>query len=188
MFAPGSIAVIGASADPTRIGGRPIAYSLKAGFSGPLYPINPERPQIQGLRSYPAIDAVPGPVDLAIIAVKADAVLENARACAARGVRCVVVFSAGFAESGAEGRAKQQLLSSIARGSGMRINGPNSLGLFNANIRAFPTFSVSVEHCMPSGGRVGIASQSGGYGGYVLKLAHDRGLDIGNLITTGNRK
>jgi len=186
MFAPSSIAVIGASSDPARIGGRPIAYMLRAGFPGALYPINPERSEVQGLRSYRSIDEVPGPVDLAVIAVKADAVLDSARTCAARGVRCLVVFSAGFAESGTEGREKQRLLTELGTQTGMRINGPNSLGLFNANTRAFPTFSVSVEHCMPRGGRVGIASQSGGYGGYVLKLADERGLDIGNLITTGN--
>lgn len=186
MFAPGSIAVIGASSDPTRIGGRPIAYLLKAGFAGPVYPINPERQEIQGLRCYRSIQEIPGPVDLAVIAVKAEAVLDSARACAAQGVRCLVVFSAGFAESSPEGSASQRQLAALGAETGMRINGPNSLGLFNANTRAFPTFSVSVEHCMPEGGRVGIASQSGGYGGYVLQLAHERGLDIGSLITTGN--
>ena len=186
LFAPRSIAIIGASSDPTRIGGRPIAYLKRAGFAGAIFPVNPERPSIQGLASYPAIDAVPGSVDLAIIAVRGEKVLESARACAAHGVKSLVVFSAGFAETGAAGRVQQEALASIGRQAGMRINGPNSLGLFNAHIRAFPTFSVSVEHCMPASGRIAIATQSGGYGGYVLKLAHDRGLQIGNLITTGN--
>lgn len=186
LFAPKSIAVIGASTDPTRIGGRPIAYLKRAGYVHNVYPVNPQRTEVQGLRSYPSIDAIAGSIDLAIVAVPGPAVLDTARACAQRGVKSLVVFSAGFAEAGAAGRAGQETLAAIGRAAGMRVLGPNSVGLFNANIRAFPTFSVSVEQFMPAGGRIAIASQSGGYAGYVLAIASDRGLDVGTLITTGN--
>jgi Acyl-CoA synthetase (NDP forming) len=186
LFAPQSIAVIGASSDPTRIGGRPIAYMKRAGYPHSIYPVNPQRTEIQGLRSYPSIDGIDAAIDLAIVAVPETAVLDTARACARHGVKSLVVFSAGFAEAGVDGRTGQQTLASIARAAGMRVLGPNSVGLFNANVRAFPTFSVSVEQFMPAGGRTAIASQSGGYAGYVLAIASDRGLDVGALITTGN--
>ena len=186
LFRPGSIAVIGASADPTRIGGRPLAYLKRAGFRGGVYPVNPARDSVQGFTSYASIGAVPHAIDTAIIAVRSEAVLDSARECAAHGVKSLIVFSAGFAEIGVEGAANQNELAKIGRLSGMRIIGPNSLGLFNADTRAFATFSATVEECMPSGGRVSIATQSGGYGGYVLMMAHARGLDIGNLVTTGN--
>lgn len=186
LFAPRSIAVIGASSDPTRIGGRPIAYSRRAGYDGRIFPVNPQRSEVQGLRSYASVDDLPGEIDLAIVAIPGTAVLDTARACANRGVKSLIVFSAGFAEVNAAGRVEQEKLASIGKAAGMRILGPNTLGMFNANLRAFPTFSVSVEQFMPAGGKIAIASQSGGYGGYVLMLAGDRDLDIGTLITTGN--
>lgn len=186
LFAPRSIAVIGASSDPTRIGGRPIAYSQRAGYAHKMYPVNPQRPEIQGLRSYASVDEIPGEIDLAIVAIPGTAVLNTARACADRGVKSLIVFSAGFAEIGAAGRVEQEKLAAIGKAAGMRILGPNTLGMFNANLRAFPTFSVAVERFMPPGGKIAIASQSGGYGGYVLMLAGDRDLDVGTLITTGN--
>lgn len=186
LFAPRSIAVIGASSDATRIGGRPVAYSLRAGYPHQIFPVNPQRAEVQGLRSYATVTDVPGDIDLAVVAVPGNAVLDTVRACAERGVRSLIVFSAGFAETGVAGRAEQEQLATIAKAAGMRILGPNSLGMFNANLRAFPTFSVAVERFMPVGGKIAIASQSGGYGGYVLMLAGDRDLDVGTLITTGN--
>jgi acyl-CoA synthetase (NDP forming) len=186
LFAPRTIAVIGASDDPNRIGGRPIAYMKRAGFGGAILPVNPKRATVQGLPAFASIADVGQAVDLAIVAVPGEAVIDAARACAACGTRSLAIFSAGFAETGDAGSARQAALARIGRDAGMRILGPNTLGLFNANRRAFPTFSVTVEQYMPKGGRIGIASQSGGYGGYVLMLAGERGLDIGMLITTGN--
>lgn len=186
LFSPRSIAVIGASSDATRIGGRPIAYSQRAGYAHQIFPVNPRRAEVQGLRCFASVDDIPGEIDLAIVAVPGSAVLDTAHACARRGVKSLIVFSAGFAETGAAGRIEQDKLAVIGRDAGMRILGPNSLGMFNANLRAFPTFSVAVERFMPPGGRIAIASQSGGYGGYVLMLAGDRELDVGTLITTGN--
>ena len=186
LFTPRSVAIIGASSDPTRIGGRPLAYLKKAAYQGGVYPVNPARTTVQGLPCFPSIAAVPHAVDVAIIAVRGDEVLDSARACAACGVRSLIVFTAGFAEIGADGIASQEALAEIGRSAGMRIVGPNSLGSFNARSRAFVTFSATVEACMPDAGRVSIATQSGGYGGYVLMMAQDRGIDIGNLIATGN--
>ena len=186
LFAPQSIAIIGASDDPTRIGGRPIAYLKRAGYAGTILPVNPARTTVQGIPAFASIADIGTAVDLAVIAVPGEAAIEVARACAERGVRSLAIFSAGFAEAGDAGRARQSDLAALRATSPIRILGPNSLGLFNANRRAFPTFSVTVEQHMPSGGRIGIASQSGGYGGYVLMLAGERGLDVGMLITTGN--
>lgn len=186
LFAPRSIAIIGASDDPTRIGGRPIAYLRRAGYEGAIFPVNRARTTVQGLPAYAAVGDIGAPIDLAVIAVPGDAAIDVARACAANGVRSLAIFSAGFAEADDRGRARQSELAALRDASAIRILGPNSLGLFNANRRAFPTFSVTVEQHMPAGGRIGIASQSGGYGGYVLMLAGERGLDVGMLITTGN--
>ena len=104
LLEPASIAIIGASNDPTRIGGRPLRYTREAGFAGPIYPVNPNRDTVQGLPSFASIGEVPGPVDTAIIAVPAPAVVETTGACAAAGVKAVIIFSAGFAETGDNGR------------------------------------------------------------------------------------
>jgi acetate---CoA ligase (ADP-forming) len=187
LFDPRSIAIIGASQDEARIGGRPIAYMRRAGFRGAIYPVNPSRSEIQGLRAHASIEDIADPVDLAILALPGAKVIEAAESCARCGVKSLVVFSAGFAEIGEGGRAAQAELAQIGIRSGMRILGPNTLGIFNAHSRAFATFGVAVEENMPAaGGRIGIASQSGGYAGYVLALAKQRGLEIGSLITTGN--
>jgi acetate---CoA ligase (ADP-forming) len=187
LFDPRSIAIIGASQDEARIGGRPIAYMRRAGFRGAIYPVNPSRSEIQGLRAHASIEDVNAPVDLAIVALPGAKVIEAAESCARHGVKSLVVFSAGFAEMGEAGRVAQEELTQIGTRSGMRILGPNTLGVFNAHSRAFATFGVAVEENMPgASGRLGIASQSGGYAGYVLALAKQRGLEIGSLITTGN--
>jgi acetate---CoA ligase (ADP-forming) len=187
LIAPLSIAIIGASDDPTKIGGRPIAYLKQAAFAGPIYPVNPSRTIIQGLRSFPSIGAVPGGVDCAIIAVAADHVEDTVHSCCLRGVRSVVVFSSGFAETGPEGRQKQDRLSELARNSGIRILGPNVVGLYNAASRAFMTFSGAVRPVIgePTS-RISIVSQSGGYAGYLLALAEERCIRFGKWISTGN--
>ena len=100
LLDPRAVAIIGASTDPSRIGGRPLRYMLEAGFDRPIYPINPNRETVQGLKAYPSIDQAPGPVDCAIIAVPAALVPDALEACAAQGVKSAVVFSAGFAEAG----------------------------------------------------------------------------------------
>jgi acyl-CoA synthetase (NDP forming) len=183
---PRSVAVLGASDNPERIGGRPIAYMLAGGFRGGLYPINPNRRTVQGLTAFPEIGAVPGPVDFAIIALPADQVVAAARACAAKGVRACVIFSSGFAEMGPEGAAAQRRLGEVARETGMRVLGPNCLGVFNAANGLLATFTTTLDRGTPQPGHIGMVSQSGAYGSHLYFLCRQKGLGVRSWITTGN--
>ena len=186
MLAPRSVAVLGASQDALRIGGRPIAYMKARGFAGPILPVNPNRETVQGLRAWPCLAEVPGEVEAAIIAVPAPAAEQAVADCIAKGVKAAIMFTAGFAEVDAAGGERQARLAASARAAGMRLLGPNTLGLFNARIGWYPIFSSSFENGWPRPGRIGIASQSGAYGTHLFALARDRGLGTPVLITTGN--
>ena len=148
LLHPRSIAIIGASDDPARIGGRPLAYTRDAGFAGPIFPVNPRRATVQGL---PA-----------------------------------VIFSAGFAETGDDGRRRQDALTAVARASGMRIVGPNCLGIYNSEIGFYATFTTTLEAAHPVPGGVGLVSQSGAYGSHLSLLATRRRIGIRFFVTTGN--
>lgn len=186
LLEPGSFALIGASNDPTRIGGRPLHYTREAGFAGPIYPVNPNRDSVQGIKAFPSISDVPGSVDTAVIAVPASRVVDTAADCAAAGVKAAVIFSAGFAEMGDEGRLAQTALGDIARSTGMRIIGPNCLGVYNAQHGFFGTFTTTFEAGRPQTGRVGVVSQSGAYGAHLSLIATMRGIGIRFWVTTGN--
>ena len=186
LFAPRSIAIIGASNDPTRIGGRPIAALRQGGFEGIIYPINPNRAEVQGVRAYADVRDIPGGVDCAIIAVGADLAVPAIEACAALGVKSAVIFSAGFAEAAAPGPARQARIVEVARAAGMRMIGPNCLGMFHTPSRAYLTFTALFQGQTPPGGHIGLVSQSGGSGAHILKLAQQRGLQLGTFVTTGN--
>lgn len=186
LLAPRSIAIIGASDNPTRIGGRPLRYLLGAGYEGELFPVNPKRDTTQGVRSYPNIGAIDQPVDCAIVSVPADAAVEAVRECANAGVRSAIVFSAGFAEIGGVGSARQDELRSIAHETGMRILGPNTVGAVNTAQNIYQTFSMATEQATGRVGRVGMATQSGGYGSYFLHLSRRQGLSLGQWVATGN--
>ena len=186
LMQPASIAVIGASDNPTRIGGRPISYLLAAGFAGAIYPVNPSYQTVQGLRAYASVEDLPDGVDMAIIALQAEPALAAIKACAAKGVGGAVLFSADFAESGPEGRKRQDELSQVVRQSGMALLGPNCLGAFNVSHRFYASFSAIFESGFPADGDVGIISQSGGFGSHLTKIALQRGVKIGQWITTGN--
>lgn len=186
LVRPTSIAVLGASDDPTRIGGRPIAYMLARGFPGAIHPVNPRRDTVQGLRAFPTLDDVPGPVDAAIIAVPAEAAREAVRACARKGVGAAIMFTAGFAETGERGASEQEAILAEARTGGVRLLGPNCLGLFDATRGYFPIFSSSFENGWPLPGRIGIASQSGAFGTHLFALFRDRRIGTPKLVTTGN--
>ncbi len=186
LFAPKSVAVIGASSDQRRFGGRPIQYLIEAGFKGPIYPINPARDEIQGLKAYPEVAAIPGHIDCAILAVSAEATFGALEACAAKGAGAAVVFGAGFSEVGAEGAALQARVLGLAREANIRLLGPNCMGLFNATAGFYATFASALEVGVPPAGRIAVASQSGGYGGYLLKHLFMRGLGLSQWITTGN--
>jgi acyl-CoA synthetase (NDP forming) len=186
LVRPGSVAIIGASAEPTRIGGRPIAYMLRAGFKGAILPVNPNRGDVQGLACYPAIADLPQTPDVAVIAVPGEAALRAVEDLGARGTRFAIMFTAGFAEVDEAGAAAQQSLVAAARRHGLRLLGPNCLGLFNAANGFYPIFSASLEGGFPLPGRVGIASQSGAYGTHLFAACRNRRIGTAMLVTTGN--
>src|ERR1700745_2965675 len=186
LLAPRSVAIFGASNDPGRISGRALRYFLDAGYRGALYPITPNRPLVQGLPAYPDLGAVPGPVEFALIAVPAALATAALEASIAKGVRAVVMFTAGFAETGAEGAAMQQRLAEMARAGGLRLCGPNCLGLFNLRTGHTPTFGSYLEEGPERPGPLGMVTQSGAFGTHLLALATRRGIQVGVWMSSGN--
>lgn len=186
LFRPRSIAVIGASSDATRIGGRPIDYTLRAGYTGALYPVNPRGGELQGLRAHASVADIPGSVDLALIALPADAAVQAVEDCIAKGVRAIAMFSAGFAEVSAAGREQQDRMRDRCRAAGVLLLGPNCLGFMNIGAGVMLTFSTVLENIWPKPGRVSMVSQSGAVGAYSAALAMERGIGLDKWVTTGN--
>lgn len=186
IFTPRSIAIVGASTEPTKTGGRPVHLLSKHGFAGSIYPINPKVDEVQGLPAFASIDALPEVPDLVLVAVPGAAAVGALEAAAARGVGAAIVLSAGFSESGAEGVALQNRVSAIARESGMRIVGPNCLGAVGVRERAIGTFSIALEQEMPVAGGISIVSQSGNIGSAALSMLADSGVGLARFIATGN--
>jgi len=185
FFRPRSVAVVGASREPSSIGYRLLDALLANRFHGPVYPVNPNASAVGTLRAYPSARELPEPVDLAVIAVPREAVLGVVDDCAARGVRALVVITAGFAEVGDEGRALQQALLDKVRGYGMRMVGPNCMGLLNTDpaIRLNATFAPVV----PPQGRVALSSQSGALGLAILASARRLHLGLSTFVSVGNK-
>jgi acetyl coenzyme A synthetase (ADP forming)-like protein len=185
FFQPGAVAVIGASRNPANIGGRILNALTANGFRGPIYPINPQASTIASLTAYPSVRSLPQNVDLAVVAVPRDTVLQVIDDCAARGVRAVIVISAGFAESGADGRELQIRLLEKIRGYGMRMVGPNCMGLLNADpaVRLNASFAPD----FPPFGRVAFCSQSGALGLAIISLARERELGLSSFVSVGNK-
>ncbi|RJG40848.1 acetate--CoA ligase family protein [Mesorhizobium sp. DCY119] len=186
LFRPSSVAILGASDDPTRISGRPLRYLLEGGFKGGIFPVNPNRETVQGVKAYKSLADVPAVPDVALLAVPASLTEQAVRDCIAKGVKGAVIFSAGYAESGEEGLEVQMRIADIARAGGLRLLGPNCLGIFNPQIGFFGTFTQSLDREMPGPGPLGIISQSGAYGSHIAYLARKRGIGINYWITTGN--
>jgi acetate---CoA ligase (ADP-forming) len=186
LLSPRSIAVLGASSDPTRIGGRPIAYLKAQGFKGAIYPVNPNRAEVQGLQAYPSVASLPETPDVAIVAVGAEIAPQAVEDLAKRGTKAALMFTAGFAEVDDAGAEVQRRMVAVARAHGMRILGPNCLGVFDARTSYYATFSSSFDSGWPVLGRIGIASQSGAYGTHLYTLARNRGIGASLCIMTGN--
>lgn len=186
LLAPESVAIIGASDDPTRIGGRPIAAMLRSGYKGRILPVNPKREAVQGVPCYGSVADLPEAPDAALIAVPAKLVLETITALGQKGCKAATLFSAGFAETGADGEAAQRDLVELASKHGLRLLGPNTLGVYNVDIGYYGTFSSSLDTGYPLPGNIGIASQSGAFGAHLGALARDRRLGSSILMTTGN--
>lgn len=186
ILAPQSVAVIGASTVQARIGGRPIHNLLLAEFTGKIYPINPKYSQVQGLTTFPSITAIPKGTDCAIVAVPAADLVATMRECADAGVRSAVVFTSGLAENGEQGADIQKQVSEIAKRSGMRVVGPNCLGVAVPTHQWYGTFAGYASLGMMRSGGLAIISQSGAYGSHLYMAAQSRGLGVCYWVTTGN--
>lgn len=185
IFYPKSVAVIGASRDPERVGGKVFRNLLFAGFSGVIFPVNPKTTSVGGVLSYPTVEHVPGDVDLAVIIVPAAQVLEVIDQCARKGVIGVIVISAGFSESGPEGRERQRLLREKAMAYGMRVIGPNCLGIMNTDQEI--SLNAAMAGVMPPRGCVSISSHSGALGIALLDYVKSNNLGIALFASIGNR-
>ena len=185
LFRPASVAIIGASSDPKKIGGRPINHLKNGGFKGAIYPINPQ-PEVQGLKAYASLHDVPGAVDLAVIAVPAAGAPAALDECISKGVRAVIMFSSGFGEIDAAGRAVQDAMVAQCRAAGIPMIGPNSIGLFNSVHGLYATFMTSLDKGIPPPGNIGMVSQSGALGAYMQAIATDRGMSFSHFVATGN--
>ncbi|MGO3933058.1 acetate--CoA ligase family protein [Rhodopseudomonas pseudopalustris] len=184
---PRSIAVIGASDNPHKIGGRPIHYLGKFGFKGAVYPINPSRPEIQGRRSYASLADLPEAPDLAIVAVAGDTAVSTVEDCAARGVKAVVVMASGFGEvDPVAGKAKEQRMTAAARQAGMRIVGPNTQGLANFGSGTIVSFSTLFTEFDRAGGHVAMLSQSGALSTAPVSFLLRKGIGVRHCHATGN--
>src|ERR1700712_2461023 len=185
LLSPRSIAIIGASDNPKRIGGVPVELLIRAGFAK-IYPVNPKNDTVQGMKAYKDIESVPEVVDLVILAVSAEAALDQLERCHALGIPAAMVYAAGYAETNeAEGIAKQAELSAFARRSGMQVAGPNCMGNANLTDGIFTTFGQSFQPGEPAGSTA-LLTQSGNMCATVFRMARRAGVKFGHVINTGN--
>lgn len=185
VLSPRSIAVIGASRSPSTIGHQILANLVRYGFTGAVFPVNPKASAIYAMKAWPDVESIPDPVDLAIVCVPKQLVLDVAESCGRKGIRGLCVISAGFREVGGEGVENERRLVEIVRRHGMRLVGPNCMGVLNADpaISMNGTFAPS----MPPFGRAGFVSQSGAMGLSVLDYAREYGIGIAQFVSMGNK-
>lgn len=186
FFDPQSVAIIGASSDPDKLGGRPIRFLREAGYTGAIFPINAKTDIVQGMKAYPSLADVPQAVDQALIIVPSPAVQDAMQACIDKGIRHVQVLSSGFAEEDEAGRERQRALMDLAGRHGVRLLGPNCLGIVSTRNRFYATFSTALEALTPQAGGVSFATQSGAFGSCAYAQAIQRGLGIARIVATGN--
>ena len=185
LLNPRSIAVVGVSRRERAIGHQVMRHILDAGFAGEVYPVNPEGGTLLGTQAYPSVSDLPGPVDLAVVAVPAAAVPGVVEECAAKGVHGVLVISSGFAEVGDDGARLQQQVLRIARDNGMRVIGPNSFGVINNDDSV--RLNASLSPSIPPAGHLGLYSQSGALAVANLDSATRRNLGVSEFVSAGNR-
>jgi len=185
LLHPRSVALIGASADPDKVGYAVLGNLLRADFAGPVFPVNAERRSVRGVRAYPSVLDIPDPVDLAVVAVPAAHMDEVMDACLAKGVKALVVISSGFGESGPAGEGAERRLVTEARAHGMRVVGPNALGVVNTDPAV--RLNATLAPVLPGRGRTGFFSQSGALGTAILADAKARGLGLSTFVSAGNR-
>lgn len=184
LTAPRSIAIIGASDDPDKLSGRPVAGLLESGYPGRVVCVNPARSRVQGLPCFDSLRAVDEPVDLAVLTVPAHRVLAALTDCAAAGVTVAVVFASGFAET--DGSDAQRRIGELARRSGMRVLGPNCIGAIALRHGVVASFSRALHGVPVSLGPVALVSQSGAFGSLVLSAAQQAGIGFHSFVSTGN--
>jgi len=185
LFRPRAIAVVGASRSPMSVGHLALKKLLVGGFHGAVIPVNPHARSIASVAAVPSIAALPDDVDLALIAVPAPAVHEVVEQCARKRIGAVVVLSAGFAESGAEGKARETALRDLVRASGMRMVGPNCLGLLDTDPAVALDATFAPARALP--GHVAMASQSGALGVAILDTARELDLGLSAFVSVGNK-
>ncbi|MFG6191450.1 GNAT family N-acetyltransferase [Nonomuraea sp. JJY05] len=185
LLTPGSVAVIGASREPGGVGQTVLRNLLGADFTGPVYPVHREVRAVAGVRAYPSVGAIDGDVDLAVVAVPASGVIDVVKECAEKGVHGLVVVSSGFGETGQEGKARQDELARLARSYGLRVVGPNCLGI--ANTDPAVQLNATLAATLPCRGEVGFFSQSGALGTALLQRVAQRGMGISTFVSAGNR-
>ncbi len=184
---PRSIAVIGASENENKIGGRPLLYLARHGYQGKVYPINPKRSEIQGFKAFPSLAEVPDAPEAAIVALAGDAAIDAVEQCAQRGVRTAVVMTSGFGESDpVAGKVKEKRMRDAAHAGGMRMVGPNSQGLANFGTGAILSFSTMYIESPPLDGPIAVVSQSGAMSVVPYGLLRARGLGVRHSHATGN--
>ncbi len=188
MLHPQSVAIVGASGDEQKWGGRLLRYMLLHRHVGPLYPINARATELMGLPAYPSLRDCPGPVDLAILLVPRDHVRAAVEDCVAKGVGCALCITAGFAETGPRGRADEEEIVALARAGGVRLIGPNCMGLMNAHHGLCATTGVVMGTLdkLPAGG-IGMASQSGALMGAMISRGIDIGAGFSSTVSVGNQ-
>jgi len=187
LLDPKSIAIVGASDNPEKIGGRPIKYLKQFGYGGKIYPINPNRAEIQNIAAYSRLEDLPEVPEAAIIALPGDGAVEAVRQCAESGVRAAVVMSSGFGETNdIEAKNKEKHMVETARRHGMRLIGPNSMGLANFANGAILNFTTMFQEATPEDGPIGIISQSGAMSVVPYGLLRQRGIGVRYIHATGN--
>ena len=182
---PASVAVVGASRNPESIGGTLIRNIIDGGFNGPVYPVNPHASEILGLPAYRSVLDLPEAAELAVIAVPASGVVGVASDCVNRGVRAILVVSSGFSEVGGEGKTRQRELLELCRGAGMRLVGPNCLGLLNTDPQV--SLNATFARRVPAAGPIAIMSQSGGVAIALMDVATELGIGVSSFASVGNK-
>ena len=186
IMSPKSIAIVGASDNKARIGGRPLAHMIEQKFSGGIFPINPNRDSVQGIKAYSTLLDVKEDLDFILVAVPSQIVVSVLEQAVIKKAKTALIFSSGFSEIGGQGEIYQNQIKKISKESGLRVIGPNCLGLFNSATNFYPTFTSTIDRATPIPGGISIASQSGAYGSHIYMVAHQRGLGIRYWMTTGN--
>jgi len=185
VLSPRSIAVVGASRQPGSLGQLVFQNIMEGGFTGVVYPVNPKADAIMAVKAYPSILDVPGEVDLAIIIVPTQFVARVADECGQKGVRAIIVITDGFRERGLEGAAREEELRDVALGHGMRLVGPNCMGIINTDPEV--RLNASFSRIYPPRGNIAFLSQSGAMGLVILEYASDLNMGISGFVSVGNR-